>query len=355
MGVSGLQREIKIVGGGLAGLGLGIALRRHGLAVTLYEQEPYPRHKVCGEFIAGLAESTIETLGIGEVLQDARRLDTLRWYRKEMPFRADRLQSPALGISRYRLDERLAVLFESLGGRLELGKRVQPPSEEMAGWVLATGRAKSKSPWIGLKMHCRSLELEEQLEMHLGRDAYVGTSSVEDGRVNVCGLFRLRKIERNGRRVALLDYLRASGLQAFAQRVESGDPDWQSHRGVSAVAFGAVPIKKGCIQIGDAHSIVPPFAGDGMAMCFEAAESALGPLAQYSKGGDWEIACDEVCAALSARFRSRLAVGKTLHPFLHSRSGQWLFRMASSSGLLPFSVVFALLHGKPRGTKTSPQ
>ena len=58
------SRLIEIIGGGLAGLSLGIALRRAGVPVALHEAGAYPRHRVCGEFIAGLEGSTIERLGL---------------------------------------------------------------------------------------------------------------------------------------------------------------------------------------------------------------------------------------------------------------------------------------------------
>jgi 2-polyprenyl-6-methoxyphenol hydroxylase-like FAD-dependent oxidoreductase len=44
-------KPITIVGGGLAGLTLGIGLRRRGVPTTLWEAGHYPRHRVCGEFI----------------------------------------------------------------------------------------------------------------------------------------------------------------------------------------------------------------------------------------------------------------------------------------------------------------
>ena len=49
---------IEIIGGGLAGLSLGLALRRGGVPVTLHEAGEYPRHRVCGEFITGLDPAT---------------------------------------------------------------------------------------------------------------------------------------------------------------------------------------------------------------------------------------------------------------------------------------------------------
>jgi 2-polyprenyl-6-methoxyphenol hydroxylase-like FAD-dependent oxidoreductase len=46
-------KPITIVGGGLAGLTLGIGLRRRGVPAALWEAGHYPRHRVCGEFICG--------------------------------------------------------------------------------------------------------------------------------------------------------------------------------------------------------------------------------------------------------------------------------------------------------------
>ena len=55
---------ITIVGGGLAGLTLGVALRQRDVPVTLYEAGSYPRHRVCGEFICGRGIDVLHTLGL---------------------------------------------------------------------------------------------------------------------------------------------------------------------------------------------------------------------------------------------------------------------------------------------------
>ena len=46
------MRAVTIIGGGLAGLTLGIGLRQRGVPVTISEAGDYPRHRVCGEFIS---------------------------------------------------------------------------------------------------------------------------------------------------------------------------------------------------------------------------------------------------------------------------------------------------------------
>ena len=62
--LSALNNPITIAGGGLAGLSLGIALQSRGVHVTIHEASTYPRHRVCGEFISGVSEETLGTLGI---------------------------------------------------------------------------------------------------------------------------------------------------------------------------------------------------------------------------------------------------------------------------------------------------
>ena len=67
------METVTIVGGGLAGLTLGIGLRQRGVPVTVWGNgKRIPRHRVCGEFITGGAELRFRTtLGLLEGLQKA--------------------------------------------------------------------------------------------------------------------------------------------------------------------------------------------------------------------------------------------------------------------------------------------
>src|SRR6185436_1235589 len=111
---------------GLAGLTLGIGLRRHGLPVSVLEAGRYPRHRVCGEFISGRGLQTLANLDLLEPLVQAgaRRAATAAFFlpgRLNAPARG--LESDALCISRFELDSVLARTFQEAGGDLRENTR----------------------------------------------------------------------------------------------------------------------------------------------------------------------------------------------------------------------------------------
>ncbi|HZP61508.1 MAG TPA: NAD(P)-binding protein [Opitutaceae bacterium] len=335
---------IEIVGGGLAGLALGAALRRADVPVAVFEAGGYPRHRVCGEFLTGLDEATIARLHLAPLLADAPRHRTVAWCRHGAPVRVQTLPSPAFGLSRHVLDARLAAEFVRLGGELHTHTRVTDGAAP-AGRIFATGRRRGPPRWLGLKVHAHGLTLAADLEVHLGRGAYVGLSPVEEGAVNVCGLFRVRDDARGDRSALLLAHLRAAGLALLAERLGRTALEEASFCAVAGLAFDRGPADAGRLVVGDAFAMIPPFTGNGMAMAFQSAALALEPVAAYARGaGGWEETCRAVHARLRRRFRLRLASAGTLHAFLFSpRRQPWLTAL-NRARLLPLRPLYAALH-----------
>lgn len=334
---------IEIVGGGLAGLSLGLALRRADVPVTVFEAGEYPRHRVCGEFIAGLAATTVERLGLAPLLADALQHREVAWFIRDKLARIQRLPSPAFGLSRHALDARLADAFVAAGGQLHTRTRLTE-NEAAEGRVFTTGRRRGDSPWIGLKFHVRDLALSRELELHLGDEAYVGLAKIEGGRVNVCGLFRRRPLSAKGPKL-LLDYMHATGLAVLADRLARAQPDSASCCAVAAVAFDRSVPTDGRVMLGDACAMIPPFTGNGMAMAFQSAELALDPLLAYSRGETgWSETGQLIHTVLSRRFRLRLASAHALHPFLLRPRRQRLLRALTRVQLLPLRPLYELLH-----------
>lgn len=339
----GRARPVEIVGGGLAGLSLGLALRHEGVGVTVHEAGEYPRQRVCGEFITGLAPATIERLGLDDILAGARAHREVAWFRGDRDFLRHSLPTTAWAISRFDLDARLADAFRRAGGHLVTRSRVDPAPGP--GRVNATGRRRSGEPWVGLKLHVRGLKLACGLELHLGRQGYVGLCGLPGDEVNVCGLFQRQETPAGDRANVLLAYLRGAGLNDLADRVGRAERCTGSEAAVAGVAFGRVPAAPGEISLGDAHCLLPPFFGNGMAAAFQMAEHAIEPLLGWSRGeAAWDATCAAVRDGLRRKFRLRSAVGGALHALLLSPTRQrWLGSLART-GFLPTRLLYTTLH-----------
>jgi flavin-dependent dehydrogenase len=333
---------IEIVGGGLAGLSLGLALRRAGAAVTVFEAGDYPRHRVCGEFITGLDGATRRDLGLDETLADAwpHRSATYHLLDERLP--SFPLPAPAWGISRHTLDTRLARAFTSAGGDLRTRARLAE-DEEPEGRVFAGGRRRHGPFWAGLKAHLRGIELADDLEVHLGRGAYLGLSRVEDGSVNLCGIFSPQPRTARGAGL-ILEYLAGAGLRGLAGRLSAAE--WDS----DSVCVCAAPLgswrcaRSGRIRVGDACATIPPFTGNGLAMALQSAALALPPLASYASGGlSWAEAARAVGRAQRRRFGRRLALAACFHPFYIRPVPQRILAAMARRRLLPVALLYSTL------------
>jgi hypothetical protein len=304
-------KTVSIIGGGLAGLSLGIGLRRQGVPVKLREAGGYPRHRVCGEFISGRGQDVIQRLGLGENLLDSGAIPA----RTGVFFLGDNaspvrdLGRPALCISRFTLDSLLAEEFVKAGGELLQNSRAatEPCAE---GVVCASGRpAQPKEGgwrWFGLKVHARNVAMSADLEMHGVRDGYLGMCRLSKGETNICGLFRNqpgKAATRPGR-----ELIRGEPGTLLHAKLAEAQFDESSFCSVAGLPLRPrrAAAQPSCV-IGDALTMTPPVTGNGMSMAFEAAELAVQPLVCWSHGeSPWEGARESIARACDAAFKWRL-------------------------------------------------
>jgi flavin-dependent dehydrogenase len=339
------MKSVAIVGGGLAGLTLGIGLRQRGVPAALWEAGHYPRHRVCGEFICGRGQETLARLGLRELLERAGAVgaDTAAFFSATQSTRPLPLPSRAICLSRFTLDATLAEKFRELGGELWTDKR-RSDGDAGEGVVRATGRRlqpeEGGARWFGLKAHARNVPLTAGLEMHVSPRGYVGLCRVNDGLVNVCGLFRRHPGENVGPQNRR-ELLRGPIGSPLHQRLASAEFDEDSFcavAGLSLQPYQAVTRADCCI--GDAITMIPPVTGNGMSMAFESAELATEPLVTWARG---EIAWAEVQSQIARRcdaaFARRLAWAKWLQRFVltpplqntlvrFAAHSNWFWRMA---------------------------
>lgn len=330
------MKVIEIAGGGLAGLSLGIALRERGVPVTVREASSYPRHRVCGEFINGVTEDTLKNLGIADIFHDALRHHSTRWWMGSKQILEAQLTRPALGMSRWEMDERLRIRFEDIGGRLITKDRVQPELREGLVWA-AGRRLEKKSQLLGLKAHFEGVDLNGFLEMHIGVGAYVGLTPItSDGsKVNVCGLFK--KGPRAKDVNPIVNVLRNCGLDTLSNRLEGARMDPVSLTGISGFQLGGQRVLDHFCSLGDSERMIPPFTGNGMSMAFESAECALPHLLNYCEGVEtWGKVIEEVRDSLDKKFQKRVRLALQLHRCLTHEVGRRVLSSAAVAGVLPF-------------------
>lgn len=335
-----MTRSIEIIGGGLAGLSLGIALAKRGVAVRVLEAGTYPRHRVCGEFISGVSPDCLETLGITPAFEGAVPLRSALWF--DEGGRVAGFDVPACGISRWTLDARLADLLVDAGGELETGVRVSEPARDVEGRVVAAGRPRRSGRWVGLKAHYADLPSEADLEMHMGIGGYVGLARIEGGMVNVCGLFRADRVDRTGGADRLPGTLEACGLAGLAARLRAARCDVLSLSAVAGFQLGWQPVSG--FAIGDSAAMIPPFTGNGMSMAFESASDALESLMPYCEGKtDWATTTDDLRARSARRFRRRMRWAGLLHGALTTPAATRLAAWSAKRRLLPFPRLLSLV------------
>jgi len=332
-------RTVEIVGGGLSGLSLGLGLRARGIPVRLLEAGHYPRHRVCGEFITALDQTTRNALQLDPLLRSARAAESVSWLEEGHRAMRHSLPDRALCLSRYELDSAMAEDFVAAGGDLLPGNRA--PTKPQAGRVLACGRQPdSTSPWMGLKEHFRDLALKDDLELHLGRNAYVGLTRVAAETVNVCGLFPKPTEKKN---VSLTSSLRACGMSELANRLDRATAVDGSFCAVAGLSYGKAT--DSALSLGDHQGLVPPFTGNGMTIALQSAALALDPIEKWSRGrAEWSETVHEVQRTWRRRFRHRLTIGNLLHPWLLRPARRRIVRMMHRAGLLPFGMLYRLCH-----------
>lgn len=338
-------KPITIVGGGLAGLTLGIGLRRREVPVTVWEAGHYPRHRVCGEFISGRGQETLSRLGLRELLENAGAVSaaTAAFFSTTRSSPPRPLPSHAICLSRYTMDHVLAVEFKKLGGELHEGQRWSSagvhasactdrlkPELQPEGLVRATGRraqaTENGTRWFGLKVHARNVELTADLEMHVLPRGYVGLCRVNGGAVNVCGLFRRRAGEDRTPQ-SWREWLCAEPGSPLHGRLATAEFEENSFCAVAGISLRpqrATARTECCI--GDSITMIPPVTGNGMSMAFESAEMAMTPLLAWSRGEvPWVEVQQAVARRCDAAFGRRLAWAKWL---------QWMMLAPSLQNVL---------------------
>lgn len=339
--------DVAIIGGGLAGCQAAITLARYKHRVLLLEAGTYPRPKVCGEFLSPECVALFTQSGFLPRLHDLHpvAIETFRITAPDGSEWRSRLPAPAVGISRFALDEALAQYAAELGVEVCDGARVTQiegnlqegfcltaqtsqgiQSFQASALISAHGRrsnidrilerkdARQPALYMGLKQHFIGPDLPGHIDLHVFQGGYCGMSQVEDGTTNVCLLVRQDVFQAAGNRIeAFIAWMgdQNRSLGRWLAQATTVYPEWLSIAQVSLAT--KTPIEGDMLMAGDAGGMIAPLAGDGMAMALHSGTLAALSLDRYlSRAQDAPTMLRDYARLWHKTFAPRLRLGRML-------------------------------------------
>jgi flavin-dependent dehydrogenase len=327
-----LPQHINIVGGGPAGSAAALAALRRGADVRVIEKSRLPRHKVCGEFFSPEIAPELERLGAWNSFLAAGpahiRRTVLHFSTRE---KSSRLSEPAFGLSRYAFDRMLLDQARAAGADLAAEAGDEPPL------IIATGRhntTRSTTPaqrgqrLFGFKAHFEG-PTDDAVELFFFERCYVGVSSIEEGRTNVCGLAPENFLSRFGFEYDGL-VMHCAALSNRLRPLQRVTP-WLS---TGPLQYGQAFTKAGpTYPAGDALSFVDPFTGSGLLAAVRSGAMAGKAAAMGQPVADYLRECH---ASLRQPFQIAAVLRRALE-------AGWAEKLAS---LAPSRLLFALTRPK---------
>jgi menaquinone-9 beta-reductase len=331
-----------IIGAGLAGCSTAIQLAQQGHRVLLLEQQRYPTHKLCGEFLSVEVISIFERLGILDAVRSAGAVPirhasittcTGQSFHSDLP-------GTALGLSRYQLDLILMQRAAAVGATCKDGTAVTAVAGDLRqGFTIATRQdtfaarmvigaygkrsgldrsltrpfVQRPSPFVAFKAHYTGLELPSVVELHAFPGGYCGLSQIEAGRINVCWIGHDQKMQvaaGKGERNSVL-----SQNPVLAERLESMECISSASQSLSQITFELKgKFDQDVWMIGDTAGMIAPLCGDGMAMALRSAELAVPMAAAFLQSTlEIDMLKHRYTSAWKHEFRTRLQLGRLMH------------------------------------------
>lgn len=348
-----------VLGGGLAGAAAALHLARANHRVTLVEQSPAPRHKVCGDFLSAEALVHLQQLGLSPRALGAVPLHTLR-LASDTTLTETPLPFPAASLTRFALDEALLQLasqhpavtlirghaVQSLTGSLSRQPwhiRLSDDLEFLAEQaILATGKhdlrgharpAGRQSNLVAFKLYVRLAEeqhlaLGSAIELTLFPHGYAGLQPVEPDlegrpRANLCLVVEQPLLRSVGNSwPSLLSFLLRSSPH-LQRRLSFADTLLPKPLALSNIPYGLLRSTAASSRlwpVGDQAIVIPSLTGDGMSLALHTASLAAQALLAGKSSADYLTHLHQTLAGQLnlATLTSRAVV----RPFLQSVLGR---------------------------------
>lgn len=379
--------DLAVIGGGPAGTSAAITAARAGANVVLFESRPFPRHKVCGEFISaealevlaelldeppaaphklpGASQGKARTahLRLDSLFDTAPVLDRTRFWVGHRMLEAP-ISPAGLSIARYILDATLWEAAKAAGvscrDNCEVSAahgdgpfQLQTPAGTVSAraLIVAAGRwsqfvadrALPPGPkWIGLKAHFREADPSFTIDLYFFENGYCGVQPVAQvgnrarrptDVVNACVMVR------SDRAGSLPEVFRLH--PALHDRALNWSPVTATFSTAPLVYRTPQPVRGNIVFVGDAAAFIDPFVGDGISIALGGGKVAADCLRSFVANKAPLDSCVTAYRREYARqFAPLLAVAARVRGLLSLRgfAQSAAFEMLRVPGLLPLLI-----------------
>ena len=303
--------QIAIIGGGLAGLAAATDLSLRGFEVVVFEKRKWPSHKVCGEYVSNEVLPYLNRLGADPLSWGAVAIESFEFSSPNGRYRHTTLPLGGFSISRFALDERMAQRAREAGATIHDHMEItgiendaqrmtliaQDGTRHGFDVVLGAFGKRSKmdksldrpefyhrTEYVGLKQYFRGAYPTHQVGLYHFGPGYLGISNVETGMLNVAVLVRSDALKGGKTPAQLLQEVIASQPRIH-DHLAHATPILDNPLAISNISFlPRSAVHRGILMMGDAAGVIPPLAGNGMAMAIRAAQLASHEVTAYMKG-----------------------------------------------------------------------
>jgi flavin-dependent dehydrogenase len=369
------NKEVLIIGGGLAGLTAAIHLSKIGFQVTVVEKNGFPKHKVCGEYISNEVLPYLNWLNLNIADLHPTNITDIEFSTASGKTIKNSLPLGGFGISRYTLDEYLfkkaiangckiikdtveSIVFDNEEFIVTTSEKTILKSEIVIGAFgkrsnidqkLNRNFIQKKSPWLAVKAHYSGDFLNNLVGLHNFKGGYCGVSKVENDIINICYLADYETFKQ------------FKNIDDYQEKVVSQNPHlktifeksnllFEKPLTISQICFEEKKaVENHILMIGDTAGLIHPLCGNGMAMAIHSAKIVSELIHKYFNK---EIKSrkeleEKYIQEWNFNFKDRLKMGRFLSNLLQKQklSGVLMRILIIFPFLLP--KIIKKTHGKP--------
>lgn len=287
------EYDVIIVGGGLAGLTSAIFLAKKKINILLIEKKTYPFHKVCGEYVSNEVLELLKSIGFDPFDYGASRIAKLRVSTPSGKNISTPLDLGGFGLSRYRMDNEMAMLARKAGAELITGSRVNEinldrdffkvklqTGEELISKIVIGSYGKrdvldkklkrnfihSHTGYLGVKYHLKTNYPVDEVGLDNFEGGYCGIVKIEEDKYNLCYLYK-RNPSVSFNSISELEekvLFKNPVIKKFFSQSQfvSKEPEV-----INEISFSPKqPVENHILMCGDSAGLITPLCGNGMAM-----------------------------------------------------------------------------------------